>query len=123
MRKICVLGAFALCLASCGTIGIGSNHDTMIYNNSDKPIVVSADSGVYKINPEQSMQVYSGNDMTITSKNTNCPSAVVMRSANTAAVVLDVFPGFVFGIIPILVDAISNNLYKMPDTYSYSCVM
>ena len=121
MRKLAILCSVGV-LASCGAICVGSNHETNIYNNSDEMITVSADSGIYKIKPEQSMKIYSANEMTITSKNTDCPSPTVPRNLNTGAVVLDVFPGFLLGIIPVFIDAVTNNLYKMPESYSYSCM-
>ena len=122
MKKIIGL-IFAFVLASCGTIGIGSNHNTNIYNNSDNVINVKADSGVYKIKPDSSMEITSSNDMTITSSKKSCSEKTVVRTANTAAMVLDVFPGFLIGALPLLlIDAVSNNLYRMPETYSYSCM-
>jgi len=121
MKKIISVLCLFL-LTACGTIGIGSNHQTTIYNNSLTPISVKADSGTYKIKPEESVSVASANDITITSKNNNCEESIVTRKANVPALLLDVVPGFLFGIIPILVDAISNNLYRMPETYSYSCM-
>ena len=121
MKRFLILSAL-ISLSACGTIGIGSNHETKIYNNSNNTIIVSADSGVYKIKPEQDMTVYSNNDLAIKSANANCPETSVVRKANTAAIILDVFPiGWLLFPIPILVDAVSNNMYKMPSTYSYSC--
>ena len=120
MKKLFILCA-TLLLVSCGTIGIGSNHKTNVYNNSNNVISVKSDSGVYKIKPEESMIVSSANDISITSKNKSCPESMIVRTPNVPALLLDVVPGFFFGIIPILVDAISNNLYKMPESYSYSC--
>ena len=111
-----------LIISSCGTIGIGSNHKTEVYNNSSNTISVKADSGIWNIKPASSMVISSGNDITITSKKKSCMETTVVRTPNTAALILDVIPGFFLGIVPILVDAISNNLYKMPDSYSYNCV-
>ena len=122
MKKIIGL-IFAFVLASCWTIGIGSKHNTNIYNNSDNVINVKADSGVYKIKPDSSMEITSSNDMTITSSKKSCSEKTVVRTPNTAAMVLDVFPGFLIGALPLLlIDAVSNNLYRMPETYSYSCM-
>ena len=122
MKKIIGL-MFAFVLASCGTIGIGSNHNTNIYNNSDSVINVKADSGVYKIKPDSSMEITSANDMTITSSKKSCSEKTVVRVPNTPAMVLDVFPGFLIGALPLLlIDAVSNNLYRMPESYSYSCM-
>lgn len=122
MKKFVIL-LMSIVLSACGTIGIGSNHETRLYNNSDDIITVSADSGVYKIKPDQDMVIYSNNDLTVKSANLNCPETNVIRQLNSAAVILDVFPiGWMFGLLPIFVDAVSNNMYKMPRTYSYSCV-
>lgn len=121
MKKFLILPVIIM-LSACGTIGIGSNHETRLYNNSNDTITVSADSGVYKIKPEQDMVIYSNNDLTVKSANMNCPETNVVRQLNTVAVILDVFPiGWVFGLLPIFVDAVSNNMYKMPSSYSYSC--
>ncbi len=121
MKKLFVLSILFL-LVACGAIGIGSNHETMVYNNSNDIITVSADSGVYKIKPEDNLLIYSNNDLTIKNLNSDCQEKKVLQKLNTGAVILDVFPGFILGIIPILVDAVSNNIYKMPKAYSYSCL-
>ncbi|MBO4625956.1 MAG: hypothetical protein J5679_01605 [Alphaproteobacteria bacterium] len=121
MKKFFLLCA-VLGLTSCGTIGVGSNHQTNVYNNSKNTISVKADSGTYKIKPEESMLISSANDISITSANKACSETIVERTPNVSALILDVIPGFFLGIAPILVDAISNNLYRMPETYSYSCI-
>lgn len=109
-------------VSACGTIGIGSNHETRLYNNSGNTITVSADNGIFKIQPGQEKVVYSNNDITIKSENPKCSEVAILRRLNTAAVVLDVFPiGWMFGILPVFIDAISNNMYRMPRSYSYSC--
>ena len=119
MKKICVLLVSVL-LASCGTMGIGSNHNTNIYNNSKNTISVKSDSGIYNIKPESNMVINSANDITITSKNKACLESTVARTPNVPAMLLD---GLIFfTIVPILVDAVSNNLYRMPEMYSYSCI-
>ena len=124
MKKFVVL-SILFALSACGTIGIGSNHETRLYNNSKNTITVSADSGVYKIKPEQDMVIYSNNDLTIKSSNSTCNEKTVMRELNAPAVILDVLlpTSWFVGILPVLfVDAISNNMYRMPEAYSYSCV-
>ena len=120
MKKVLILCG-VLVLASCGAIGIGSNHKTMVYNNSDDVITVTANSGVYKLEPNDGKQIYSKDDIFIQNKNKKCSQVNVEREVNSAAVFLDIIPGFMLGIIPIFVDAVTNNLYRMPDTYSYSC--
>ncbi len=121
MKKIIILSILFV-LSACGTIGIGSNHKIRLYNNSKNTITVSADSGVYKIKPENDMVIYSNNDLTIKSYNSACNEKTVLRELNAPAVILDVFPiGWLVGILPVLVDAISNNMYRMPKSYSYSC--
>ena len=124
MKKIVIL-SILFTLSACGTIGIGSNHETRLYNNSKNTITVSADSGVYKIKPEQDMVIYSNNDLTIKSSNSACNEKTVMRELNAPAVILDVLlpTSWFVGVLPVLfVDAISNNMYRMPEAYSYSCV-
>ena len=124
MKKFVTL-SILFTLSACGTIGIGSNHETRLYNNSKNTITVSADSGVYKIKPEQDMVIYSNNDLTIKSSNSTCNEKTVMRELNAPAVILDVLlpTSWFVGVLPVLfVDAISNNMYRMPEAYSYSCV-
>lgn len=121
MKKIFVLCSVLL-LAACGAMGIGSNHKTMIYNNSSDVINVTADSGIYKVKPDENLQIYSKEQISIANKNSKCPQVNVARELNSGAVFLDIIPGILFGIIPIFVDAVTNNLYKMPEAYSYSCV-
>ena len=120
MKKIFLLLS-VLALSACGAMGIGSNHKTMVYNNSDDTITVTANSGVYKLEPNDGKQIYSKDDIFIQNKNKKCSQVSVEREVNSAAVFLDIIPGILFGIIPIFVDAVTNNLYRMPDTYSYSC--
>jgi len=123
VKKFVIL-SILFTLSACGTIGIGSNHETRLYNNSKNTITVSADSGVYKIKPEQDMVIYSNNDLTIKSSNSTCNEKTVMRELNAPAVILDVLlpTSWFVGVLPVLfVDAISNNMYRMPKTYSYSC--
>ena len=122
MKRIFILIAI-LTLGACGTIGIGSNHQTEVYNNSANTISVKSDSGIYKIKPDESKKISSANDISIKSTNKSCDETVIARTPNVAALLLDVVPGFFFGIVPILIDAVSNNLYKMPETYSYNCTM
>lgn len=121
MKNIICIG-LALVLASCGAIGIGSNHETTIYNNSKNTISVTADSGMYKIKPGQDMRIFSRNDIMIQNPNLQCPQVGIPRELNSGAVFLDIIPGFIIGIVPIFVDAVTNNLYRMPEAYSYSCV-
>ena len=121
MKKMLVLCGL-LFLSACGAIGIGSNHETMVYNNSNDVISVTSDSGVYKIKPEHSMNIYSKEKIFIQNKNSQCPQVDVVREVNSGAVFLDIIPGILFGIIPVFVDAVTNNLYRMPEAYSYSCV-
>ena len=120
MKRFFILCSVLL-VASCGAIGIGSNHSTLIYNNSSDTITASATSGVYKIKPETSLTVYSTDEINIKSKNAKCQEPKITSNPNGAAIFLDIIPGFMFGIIPILVDAVTNNLYHMPESYYYTC--
>lgn len=120
MKKIIALFTVLL-LASCGAIGVGSNHQTMIYNNSSDTITASSTSGVYKIKPEASLAVYSTDEINIKSKNTKCQEPKITSKPNGGAIFLDVIPGILLGIIPLFVDAVTNNLYHMPESYYYTC--
>ena len=120
--KNCLLFIALVMLSACGTIGIGSNHETHLYNNSNSTITVSADTGVYKVKPDHDIIIYSNNDLTVQSANADCPETKVIRQLNTPAVILDVLPiGWLFGILPVFIDAVSNNMYRMPHSYSYTC--
>ena len=119
MKKIFVL--LSVLLSAFGAIGIGSNHKTMVYNNSDDLITVSSDSGIYRLEPNSNINIYSQERISIQNKNKNCAQVNIERELNSGAVILDIMPGIVFGIVPIFVDAVTNNLYRMPDAYSYSC--
>ncbi|MBP9999097.1 MAG: hypothetical protein KBT14_00170 [Proteobacteria bacterium] len=120
MKNIFILMCVCL-LSACGAIGIGSNHNTIIYNNSSDVITASSTSGVYKIKPENSLAVYSTDEITLQSKKSNCQQVKILSKPNGDAILLDIIPGALFGIIPILVDAVTNNLYKMPEYYNYTC--
>lgn len=121
MKKIFLLLSI-LALSACGAMGIGSNHKTMVYNNSDDMITVTSDSGMYKVEPNNNINIYSKEHISIQNKNKNCSQVNVERELNSGAVFLDIIPGILLGIIPIFVDAVTNNLYRMPEAYSYSCV-
>lgn len=108
-------------LAGCGAMGIGSNHETNIFNNSKDTITVTSSSGIYKISSNKNLLVYSDNNLSISNPRSNCPQVNLNNKPNTTAIILDVFPGFMFGIIPIFVDAVTDNLYKMPSSYAYNC--
>ena len=108
-------------ISSCGTIGIGSNHETTIFNNSSDTISMSSDNVIFKIKPNEKIHVRAGNSITIKTPNDNCPQPIIARRPNSAAIFLDIFPGIIFGIVPLAADAITNNLYKMPRQYTYTC--
>lgn len=120
MKKLLALFS-VLFLASCGAIGIGSNHETMIYNNSKNMITATSSSGIYKIKPENSMSIYSKEKIEIKSSNSACQQPIITSSPNGAAIFLDVIPGWLLGIVPLLVDAMTDNIYHMPETYYYTC--
>ena len=119
MKKLILLST--ILLVSCGTIGIGSNHMVNVYNGSDDVITATGDMGAIKIQPETTYSLKSSQDIMLNSGNKKCNSLTIQRQPNTPAIILDVIPGIIFGIIPILVDAVSGNLYKMPSTYTYQC--
>ena len=109
-------------LSACGTIGIGSNHETLVHNQSADIISVSSDNGIFKIKPDEKMSVRAGNGIAVQSPNDNCPQPIIARRPNSAAIFFDIFPGIILGIVPIAIDAMTNNLYKMPKQYTYACM-
>ena len=40
---------------------------------------------------------------------------------NTAALVLDIFPGLILMEIPFVIDAVSGSFDRMPEAYAYIC--
>ncbi|MDE5615498.1 MAG: hypothetical protein K2I81_01555 [Alphaproteobacteria bacterium] len=121
MKPFAVL-AIATLLTACGAIGIGSNHETIVYNNSTETISVSSDSGIFKIKPADKLPVQATDGIAIKNPNDNCPQPIITRRPNSAAIFFDIFPGIILGIVPLAVDAITNNLYKMPKKYTYACM-
>ena len=121
MKKLVFLSLCSL-LVSCGTMGIGSNHEVNIHNNSDYTLFATGTSGRVKIEPNSVKELESYEDISLQSSNSDCSELVVSRKVNTAAIILDIIPGIFVGILPpILIDAVSNTLYKMPSDYYYSC--
>lgn len=118
--KQLILG-LALILTGCGAIGIGSNHDVTIRNNSNDMIFATGDMGRVKIRPDASLTIRSRDTIQLLSENPSCDILTVQRRLNSPAFFLDVFPGFILGIAPITVDALSGNLYRMPDEFIYDC--
>ena len=76
---------------------------------------------ITQISSNKNLVVYSDNNLSISNPRSNCPQVNINNKPNTTAIILDVFPGFMFGIIPIFVDAVTDNLYKMPSSYAYNC--
>jgi hypothetical protein len=109
-------------LAACGAIGIGSNDSVNVYNSSDDFIIVQGDRGMSRVAPNSSALVSGKSYMQINSKNPNCNSASIPKEANAAAILLDIIPGLLLGIIPIVVDAATGNLSTMPANYTYACI-
>ena len=115
--------ALFLCfiLSACGAIGIGSNHIVNIHNNSESTVYATGQMGRISIKPGVSMPIESKENIQLSSESNKCDILMIQQTPNMAAIILDVFPGLVFGIIPILVDAVTGNLYKMPTSYIYDC--
>ena len=108
-------------LTACGTIGIGSNQLVNIHNDSNELLSATGEMGIMKIQPNSSMTIQTSENISLNTKNNNCNSTVVQRQPNMPAIILNIVPGFLFGIVPTLVDALTGNLYKMPSSYTYSC--
>jgi hypothetical protein len=119
MKKLFLVSI--ILLSGCGTIGIGSNHMVNVYNNSKDVITATGEMGAIKIQPETTLSLKSSQDIMLNSSNKKCNSLAIQRQPNMPAIILDVVPGFILGIIPILVDAVSGNLYKIPLNYIYEC--
>ena len=121
MKNFILVSALML-LAACGTIGIGSNQTVNIHNDSDEVLTASGSMGIIRIQPNESQTVRTNESITLRTKNKNCDWPTIPRQANTPAIVLNIFPGFILGgIIPTLVDAITGNLFRMPEDFTFEC--
>lgn len=120
MKKVYVLLTLSL-LSACGAMGIGSNKIVNIHNNSNDTITATGEMGNIKIAPNTSVMMQSSEDITLNSTNKNCNSPIIQRTSNGSAIFLDIIPGFLLGIIPIVVDGLTGNLYKLPTNYNYDC--
>ena len=121
MKRTIITATMLPLLLSCGTIGIGANDTVNVFNQSKDTISVIGARGVSRIVSNSSTTVSGKDYMQINSSNPNCNSTSIPRETNSAAVVLDIIPGLVFGIIPIIVDAVTSNLSRMPESYTYNC--
>lgn len=121
MKKIFLLLTI-FSLTACGTMGVGTNKNVLVHNNSDKMIYANGEMGSLKIQPHSSITVNTNKSFQLNSSKKECNAPTVSSKLNTAALVLDIVPGFIFGVIPVLVDAVTGNLNKMPDTYIYDCI-
>lgn len=120
MKKILILTGILL-ISACGSIGIGSNKVVNIHNNSNDAITATGEMGNIKIAPNTSVMMQSTEDIALNSTNKSCNSPIIQRTSNGAAIFLDIIPGFFLGIIPIVVDGLTGNLYKLPTNYNYDC--
>ncbi len=120
MKRIAILSILGL-LNACGAIGIGGNHDVMIHNNSNDLIFAQGEMGRIKIRPNTSMKIHTGENIHIASINNACDELTVQRRLNAPAAILDVMPGFIFGMLPLLVDSVAGDLYRMPREFFYEC--
>ncbi|MCL2331356.1 MAG: hypothetical protein FWC61_02310 [Proteobacteria bacterium] len=119
MKIYPMLAIFAL--AACGTIGIGSNHTVSILNESADVITVTGERGTQRIQAGATTDVTSRRTVSITSANAKCDSPNIVPELNTPALVFNIFPGLLLGIIPLFVDAITGNLTRMPESYTFMC--
>ena len=114
--------AFLLTLASCGTMGIGSNHTVNVFNDSEDTIMAIGERGTQRISAGESVQVTSRRTVQIVSKNRSCDSPNIVTEINTPALVFNIVPGILaFGIIPIFVDAVTGNLTRLPENFVFEC--
>jgi hypothetical protein len=113
----------ALCflLSACGAIGIGKNTGVTVYNNSESEITARGNLGNFKIQPGDYAMIQSESEIQLHNANKKCAPQVIPTKFNTVAVVLDIVPGFVFGIIPLLVDLVAEGHKTLPSTFSYDC--
>jgi hypothetical protein len=114
MKKTLI--ASLLLLSACGSMGIGQSKHTNVINNSQYAVNVS--NGAI-IQPHGSG--IAGKEATLTGKGEGCATYKIETETNVSAVVLDIFPGLFFGIIPIVVDALTGNLTRAPETSIYNC--
>jgi len=108
-------------LAACGTLGIGANQTTNIRNDSNSTITVTGQRGMQRIAAGESADITSRSPIRIQSANAKCDSPNVVSELNTPALVLNIVPGLMLGIIPLFVDAITGNLSRMPESYTFIC--
>lgn len=120
MKKLFVVLSL-VSLAGCGAMGIGGNNNIIVYNNSDTVLSATGDMGILKIQPNSSKIINTKNSFQLSSPKKECNAPTVSSKLNTAAMVLDIVPGFFFGVIPIVVDAVTGNLNTMPSAYTYDC--
>ncbi len=108
-------------LSGCGTLITGSNDEVEITNNSAYMLTATGSMGTIKV-PSQSVKtIKNDGDITLTSAGADCNHPVIQTELNTSAVILDIFPGFIFGVLPILVDAVAGNITELPYEYKYTC--
>jgi len=108
-------------LAACGTLGIGANSTTNIRNDSDAPITVTGQRGMQRIAAGENADITSKTPIRIQSSNAKCDSPNVVSEINTPALILNIVPGLVLGVIPLFVDAITGNLSRMPQSFTFVC--
>ena len=112
---------FLFPLAACGTIGIGSNHTVNIFNDSKDVIMVTGERGTQRIPAGDTVNITSRRTIQVVSVNKNCDSPNIVAELNTPALLLNIFPGLALGIIPLFVDAVTGNLTRLPDSFTFMC--
>lgn len=108
-------------LTSCGKILYPSNKDIVITNKSNETITTKGDMGTIKINPGSDAKITTNKPIEISAEK-KCAPKTIDTQTNTAAMVLDIFPGYLLLFIPIWIDSSSGNLYEIPETYNYECI-
>ena len=118
-RFLIMIGVLAL--AGCGTMFTNSNQIINIKNDSGDAIYATTENGKLNIPVGSSVAVKSYKNVPITSKNAACQNLIIEREPNFAAIVLDIFPGILIGVLPFFIDALTGNLYQLPESYVYTC--
>ncbi len=121
MKTIFTLMLPLTLLTACGTLITGANDKVEITNNSAYTLTATGSMGTIKVPAQSTKTIKNDGDITLTSAGAECNHPVIQTELNTSAVILDIFPGIFFGVIPILIDALAGNITELPYDYEYTC--